>query len=170
MSTIEVFFYAMNANILDVIFKTNDAGGSMKIHVFGAFFGLAATLFYKNKAAIEDKKAMDNGNYLSDLVSMVGTLFLFCYWPSFNSVLRNGSGMQRAMMNTYLSLICSVLAAIFISTIVRRGKLDMEIILNASLVGGACMGCCADMIATPFGAMIMGFISGICASLGYGLL
>lgn len=59
----------------------------MVIHTFGAYFGLSVSLFYQGKAAIEDKNELGVGNYLSDLVSMIGTLFLFCYWPSFNAAL-----------------------------------------------------------------------------------
>jgi ammonium transporter Rh len=100
MATIEVFFYCLNEAILTDIFLTMDIGGSMVIHAFGAFFGLTVAFFYQGKEAIADAKGMGVGNYLSDLVSMIGTLFLFCFWPSFNSALGNGASMHRAIINT----------------------------------------------------------------------
>jgi ammonium transporter Rh len=91
MATIEIFVYCCNEAILMNIFKAADIGGSMVIHAFGAYFGLSVALFYQPKAAIADKHKLGVGNYLSDLVSMIGTLFLFCYWPSFNAALGTGS-------------------------------------------------------------------------------
>lgn len=113
---------------------------------------------------------MGHGNYLSDLVSMIGTLFLFCYWPSFNGALGHGAGMQRAIINTYLSISCSVIAAIIVAKLTHEGKLEMEIILNASLAGGVAIGSSADIIVLPFGAMICGFISGCVSSFGFAYL
>lgn len=49
MATIEVFFYALNLNILVQIFHTDDIGGSMTIHVFGAVFGCAVAAVYNMK-------------------------------------------------------------------------------------------------------------------------
>jgi hypothetical protein len=43
----------------------------------------------------------------------------------------------------------------------------MEIILNASLAGGVAMGCNANTITMPFGAMLTGFGAGTCAALGF---
>ena len=110
---------------------------------------------------------MGYGNYLSDLVSMIGTLFLFCYWPSFNGALAQGAAMQRAIINTYLSISCSVIAAIIVAKITNKGKLEMEIILNASLAGGVAVGSSADIIVKPFGAMLAGFITGVLSSFGF---
>ena len=90
MATFEMFFYCINEAIIVEIFKVMDIGGSMVIHTFGAFFGVSVALFYQCKDAIEDKGGLGVGNYLSDLISMIGTLFLFCYWPSFNGALGSG--------------------------------------------------------------------------------
>jgi ammonium transporter Rh len=46
----------------------------------------------------------------------------------------------------------------------------MEIILNASLAGGVACGANADLIASPFGALILGFITGIVSSFGFAYL
>jgi ammonium transporter Rh len=167
IASIHAILYGLNRAIILEIFKANDAGGSMIIHVFGASFGLAASLFYQKKAAIEDKDKMDNGNYLSDVISMIGTLFLFCYWPSFNAVESAVFFKQRAIINTYLSLATGVVAALIWSRFIY-GKIEMEIILNASIAGGVAMGCNADIIKAPFGAMITGFICATASSFCYG--
>lgn len=43
----------------------------------------------------------------------------------------------------------------------------MEIILNASIAGGVAMGCNANIITMPFGAMLTGIGAGTVASLGF---
>lgn len=98
---------------------------------------------------------------------MIGTLFLFCYWPSFNGALGKDAQMQRAIINTYLSIACSVVAAIIVATITHGGKLEMEVILNASIAGGVVVGSACDYIVQPFGAMIAGFIAGTISSFGF---
>jgi len=167
VASIHVFFYALNKNIIEVIFKASDHGGSIIIHLFGATFGLVTSLFYQKKAALADKHQMDEGNYLSDLVSIIGTLFLFCYWPSFNGATLVGGFQERAVINTYLSLSVGVICSIFWSKIIY-GKLDMEIVLMASIAGGVAMGCNAPIITKPFGAMLAGLVCATVTSLCYG--
>lgn len=113
---------------------------------------------------------MGVGNYLSDLVSMIGTLFLFCYWPSFNAALGDGASQMRAIINTYLSISSSVIASIIVAKASHSGKLDMEVILNASLAGGVAVGSAADIIVRPACAMLAGFVVGVVSSLGFAYL
>ena len=62
---------------------------SQCIHLFGAYYGLAASFMLSRKqgrphGAFHPK----NGSvYLNDIFSMIGTLFLWIYWPSFNGAL-----------------------------------------------------------------------------------
>jgi ammonium transporter Rh len=51
--------------------------------------------------------------------------------------------------------------------ITKGGKLDMEIVLNATLAGGVCTGANADLIVSPYGAMILGTVTGVVSSLGF---
>ncbi len=46
IATFEVFFYSLNEAILYDILQVLDIGGAMAIHMFGAYFGLAATYFF----------------------------------------------------------------------------------------------------------------------------
>jgi ammonium transporter Rh len=113
---------------------------------------------------------MGVGNYLSDLVSMIGTMFLFCFWPSFNGALGDGAAQHRAYINTYLSISSSVIASIIVAKVTHKDKLEMEIVLNASLAGGVAVGSACDIIVMPFGAMLAGFVTGIISSLGFAYL
>jgi len=46
LASLELIFYGINESIGVVILKVTDIGGSMYIHTFGAYFGLAASYFY----------------------------------------------------------------------------------------------------------------------------
>lgn len=78
--------------------KAVDMGGSMYVHTFGAYFGLAASFFFHTEGARRmNQKArtkpidfLAEGNYTSQLVACLGTIFLFMFWPSFNGALANG--------------------------------------------------------------------------------
>ena len=49
LATLEVIFYGLNETICVSQFKAVDMGGSMYVHTFGAYFGLAASYFFSNK-------------------------------------------------------------------------------------------------------------------------
>jgi ammonium transporter Rh len=127
---------------------------------------LAATYFFQPKKALEDKLQQGKGNYLSELISMVGTLFLFIYWPSFNGALAVGMSQKRSVVNTLLSITGSALTSIYVSRTVL-GKIDMEVLLNSTLAGGVMMGAACDMITGPGFAMLAGSIAGAVSSFGF---
>lgn len=60
-------------------------------------------------------------------LSSTGTVFLWMFWPSFNSAIAgHGFTQLTAVINTYLSLAACVLSAYAISSLVEhKGKLDM---------------------------------------------
>ena len=67
-------FYNVNFQI-GLYMGVTDAGGSIVIHAFGAFFGLAATNFLTTSDA---RSCGDNSAiYHSDLFAMIGTVFLY---------------------------------------------------------------------------------------------
>jgi len=156
----------LNAILVFEVLHVMDIGGAMTIHMFGAYFGLAATYgFYKDKA-LKDDTGKAGGCYNSQLIAMVGTLFLFIYWPSFNAILGTGMAQQRAIVNTVLSITASTLSSVFVSRLCTR-KLDMEVVLNATLAGGVMMGAACDLITVPGFAMLAGAIAGIVSAFGF---
>lgn len=57
----------------------------------------------------------------------LGTIFLWIFWPSFNSAPTTlGDGQHRTALNTYYSLSASTLGTFAMSALVgERGRLDM---------------------------------------------
>lgn len=68
--------------------KVLDTGGSMNIHTFGAVFGivLGCIMRPKDKDGVYLKSNHNaEGGFVSNVFSFLGTMFLWMYWPSFNS-------------------------------------------------------------------------------------
>jgi len=89
------------------------------------------------------------------------------YWPSFNCALATGGSQQRTVINTILALCASCTATFCWSGIFRKGKFDIVEIQNATLAGGVAVGCTADLIIHPFGALILGFVAGAISTFGF---
>jgi len=88
LATLEIIFYALNEGICAGVLMAVDMGGSMYVHTFGAYFGLAASYFFKAKlSAMKPASDENGGGYLSQTIAMVGTVFLYMFWPSFNGAL-----------------------------------------------------------------------------------
>ena len=85
------------------------------------------------------------------MFAMIGTLFLWMFWPSFNAGNLSNETVDlqtirsSTVSNTILSLTGSCLTAFSMSKIMR-GKLDMEDILNATLAGGVIIGASSSII------------------------
>ncbi|KAM7318691.1 hypothetical protein ACRRTK_021803 [Alexandromys fortis] len=171
MTILEIAVFAANEHLVTSRFEASDTGASMTIHAFGAYFGLAvAGVLYRPGLRWEHKN--EESVYHSDLFAMIGTLFLWIFWPSFNSAIAvTGEKQYQAIINTYLSLAACVIVAYALSSLVeRRGRLDMVHIQNATLAGGVAVGTCADMEIPLFAAMAIGSIAGIISVLGYKFL
>ncbi|KAM6915541.1 ammonium transporter Rh type A [Xenentodon cancila] len=171
MTILEITIFGINEHLVANVLEANDVGASMIIHAYGAYFGLAvARVLYR--PSLRNGHENDGSVYHSDLFAMIGTVFLWMFWPSFNSAIADeGQSQLNAVVNTYLSLAACVLSAYAISSLVEhKGKLDMVHIQNATLAGGVAVGTCADMSIEPFGAMVIGLIAGIISTLGFKFL
>jgi ammonium transporter Rh len=165
MATIGTIFYSLEMNIVFQLFTANDIGGSLTIHTFGAYFGLTVAYFTKRK---DSKDNSDNAaNYNSNLFAMIGTVFLFMYWPSFNGALSPAIFQQRCIINTLLSISASCVIVFLLSFYVRKGRFHMEHILNATLAGGVLVGASADIIVQPWIAFLFGLAAGALSVCGF---
>ncbi|XP_038655871.1 ammonium transporter Rh type A-like [Scyliorhinus canicula] len=168
MTLLEITIFACNEHLVTGILKVKDVGASMTIHAFGAYFGLAVSrvLYRPGLQAGHDN---EGSVYHSDLFAMIGTLFLWMFWPSFNSaIVENPDGQYRAIINTYYSLAACVLTAYALSSLLdKKGRLDMVHIQNATLAGGVAAGTSADMMIYPYGSLLIGVIAGIISTIGF---
>ncbi|KAL4671480.1 hypothetical protein H8959_004189 [Pygathrix nigripes] len=158
MTFFQVTLFAVNEFILLNLLKVKDAGGSMTIHTFGAYFGLTVTrILYRQQPRAEQGE--------TEFCVPVGPLCHDC----FNSAISyHGDSQHRAAINTYCSLAACVLTSVAVSSALhKKGKLDMVHIQNATLAGGVAVGTAAEMMLMPYGALIIGFICGIISTLGF---
>jgi len=107
----------------------------------GAYFGIAvAYVLYKKQLNDIESTEREKSVYHSDVFAMIGTLFLFCFWPSFNAGVASGDSRLRAVVNTYISIASSVLLTYIFSSLFHKDKkFDMVHIQNATLAGGVGM-------------------------------
>eukprot|EP00298_Acanthocystis_sp_HF-20_P011461 c19405_g1_i2.p1 GENE.c19405_g1_i2~~c19405_g1_i2.p1 ORF type:complete len:455 (-),score=206.01 c19405_g1_i2:40-1404(-) len=163
---IEIFFYSLNGMIHVEKIRIADIGGSLAIHAFGAYFGLACAWMLGPKEAQGHKN--NTTNKTSDTFAMIGTLFLWMFWPSFNGALADGSRQHRVVINTVFALAASCISAFCFSTLLRHDlRFNMIDIQNASLAGGVALGASADMMMRPYGALCLGFAAGFLSVFGY---
>lgn len=102
---------------------------------------------------------------------MIGTIFLWIFWPSFNSALVDGADQERAIINTYLSLAGATVTTFAISALVsHEKKFDMVHVQNSTLAGGVAVGSICNLMIHPFGALLVGVIAGVISVLGYRFL
>ncbi|VVU95554.1 Ammonium Transporter Family [seawater metagenome] len=167
MALVELIFYSINESIGVILYEAVDMGGSMYVHTFGAFFGLAVSWVITKiscRHSLRDRKANKNSNTLA----MIGTLFLWMFWPSFNGALAIGYAQHRVVINTVFALSASCIGAFLMSQLVNKdNKFNMEHILNATLAGGVAVGSSADLVIAPYGALITGFVAGVISVIGY---
>jgi ammonium transporter Rh len=167
VALLEVIFFSLNESIRFEL-HTTDMGGSVVVHMFGALFGLALSLALNRKNGSSPSNDNNGSAYHSDMFAMIGTVFLWMYWPSFNaSPADNITQKHRAVVNTVLALAGSGLTGFISSHVLRGGKFDMVDIQNATLAGGVAMGSACDLVITPGGALTVGAFAGVLSTVGY---
>jgi len=175
VATLELVFYALNESIGAGIFEAVDMGGSIFVHTFGAYFGLALSYVissskdgdrYCGGEVVERKNK--KSDYHSDIFAMLGTLFLWMFWPSFNGALATDEQQHRVVINTVLALSACCVTAFATDLLLRKNhKFDMESIQNATLAGGVAVGSSSDLVIQPWGAIVIGMVAGCLSVVGY---
>merc|ERR1719198_1724986 len=181
--------YAFNQWVVGDKIGAKDTGGTILIHCFGAMFGFGVSwmLGHKDSHGMKRREFSEEANHDTNLMALLGTLFLWCYYPSFNGYAPEGEpqydaqyaadhGMVewsadgakfRATFNTYLGLIGAAVTAILISDSSKSIKANVMIHMQTGvLAGGVTMGCLCDMYIEPWGALLLGCVGGTIACLG----
>ncbi|XP_051489375.1 ammonium transporter Rh type A-like [Apus apus] len=171
MAACEVPIYLASEWIIITHLGVLDVGGTITIHVFSCYFGLGVSkaLFGATRQPVNPKETPTPP---SDLLSLVGTLILWVFWPSFVSVLcQPGDAQHRAILNTFLAMSTSALTTVVASSLLERdGKLSPSHLQNGSLAGGVAIGVVADMAVPPVAALALGSLSAMMCVLGFKFL
>ncbi|KAG7280707.1 hypothetical protein CRUP_004507 [Coryphaenoides rupestris] len=170
IAILEVSGFILNGWLLQTFLEVRPLNCAMQLHTFGAFFGLMLTwaLYRKGSETRFEKEKMDGK---SGLFSMLGTLFLWMFWPSFNSILMehrdHGQRKLGVILSTYLALAVSAVAAAAVSVLTSpRGKINMYHVQKCSLAGGVAIGVSMSVVHLPWVAMTIGLAAGVISTLG----
>jgi len=166
MTLLQSVVYAFNKVIVVLgLVGAEDVGGSITIHMFGAYFGLACSW------ALGPPKSTSNADpsRSSDLLALIGTTLLWVYWPSFVGATETGLPLHesRCVLHTVLALLGSTGATFYLSQKKCHGKMDPVHIANSTLAGGVAVGSSARLAMTPGGALALGVLAGIISVYGY---
>jgi ammonium transporter Rh len=139
-----------------------DTGGSIVIHAFGAMFGMGVVVAITHKT---EKAIPIESDYTSDKFSMLGSMVLWVFWPSFCSALVAPEQVPFTAVNVVIALCGSTLAT-YIMTVALRRKISISDIANASLAGGVAIGatCASANHATAF---LIGILAGMLSTFGF---
>ncbi|NWH88829.1 RHAG protein, partial [Aegithalos caudatus] len=171
MATCEIPIYLATEWVIVTCLGVLDVGGTITIHLFSCYFGLGVSkaLFRATQQPLHPKETPTPS---SDLVSLVGTLILWVFWPSFVAVLcQPGDAQHRAILNTLLAMSAGAITTVVASSLLERdGKLSPGHLQNGSLAGGVAIGVVADMAVPPVAALALGSLSAVVCVLGFGFL
>ncbi|KAM6947292.1 rh50-like protein [Lycodopsis pacificus] len=168
MALLEIPFFAVTEWAVLKYIRITDAGGSILIHLYACYFGLGVT-FVLYRPSLNEGHSKEITSYHSDILCLMGTLFLWVFWPSFNSSLTfKGDDQHRAILHTFLGLSSSTITAFALSAVFnKRGKLTMADIQNVTLAGGVTVGASVDMMISPVAAYALGIMGCTACFFGY---
>ncbi|TKR88014.1 hypothetical protein L596_012323 [Steinernema carpocapsae] len=167
LAFIETSLSILCEHVIFNILHVNDGGRSLVIHTFGAYFGVAVALVGHKKNVME----MDSDGSIdhSDLFSMIGTMFLWIFFPSFNAAVQQPEDARhRAIMNTYLAMSSCTMVTFIISSLADSlGRFNMLHIQSSTLAGGIAMGSVANVVLYPYHAIVVGALAGLISVVGH---
>lgn len=179
LSIIQAFLYALNENIAYNQIHAYDIGGSITVWLFGGFFALAAGILNSGDRSKARPQSNEPAFYHTNLFAIVGTLFLWVFFPSWNGArvgmsfnygLQFGAQTIRAVINTILAITGSCITTFIFTALFRDGKFDIDHILKSTIAGGVIIGASADLCTQPYAAILIGVWGAFMSLLAFGLL
>ncbi|KAL7380799.1 hypothetical protein ABVT39_024262 [Epinephelus coioides] len=170
IAILEVSGFILNEWLLKTLLSAQPLNSIMLLHIFGAFFGLMLTWILYRKGS-EQRFEKEKSDRKTGLFSMLGIVFLWMFWPSFNSVLVDSHAPGRklgAVLSTYLALAVSAVTAAGVSVLSSpKGKLNLIHMQSCIFAGGVAVGVSMSVIHQPWEAMTIGFIAALVSTIGF---
>jgi len=165
---LESIFYGTNKFVVEHYFGLNDIGGTVVVHMFGAYYGL--TIAYVLGAPSAAAAANFISSKVSDVFSLLGTVVLWVYWPSFVAGMAPAGtpDTELQVVQTVLSLAAATFVTFAVSSLVSpEGNLKPVVIQNATLAGGVSIGILSSTPLTAAGALTVGSVAGALSTFGF---
>jgi len=171
---LEVVWYSVNRYVNLLVLDAQDPGGAVTIHLFGALFGLGASALISRPFGESLKR--DHGDRQpeefssstqSDMLSLIGSVLLFVFFPSFNGAFAPNGTQYRVVINSILSLLASAVVTFAVSRSFRGRLFNIRDIQNAILSGGIAMGSCHSFLIQPGAALLVGAVAGATSVAGF---
>jgi ammonium transporter Rh len=105
---------------------------------------------------------------VSDKFSMLGSMVLWIFWPSFCAALVPADRVSLTAVNVVIAL-CGATLATYVTSCSLRHKISIADIANASLAGGVAIGSACDY-ANPVSSMVIGLLAGFLSVFGFAVI
>ena len=169
LAILETFLCSLNYQLCEEKLKIIDYGGALYIHTFGTMFGISiSTVLFcssKIKTSFKNYNYLNKSNYFSNLTLFIGMIFLFSYFPTFNSALAKESAYdeirKKGIYSTYLSLFGSTIGSFITSGFLNSGRFIFEEILYGTLSGAIIISGCCTLCIDHWAPMVVGTLGAI---------
>lgn len=161
VSILFVIAYSINEWFLfTFLYGLADAGGSLLVHAFAAYFGYGVILALRHKKIFDASMAVTVHS-----VSFVwlASMLLWMLWPSFTTALLAPEQVIGGMITTYMALMASALVSYLMLLAINK-KIDPLIYTYALLAGGVTIGSTVDLVG-PWTAYGIGIAAGVISCL-----
>jgi ammonium transporter Rh len=143
-----------------------DSAGSIIIHAFGAYFGLGLAVALTQANHLEKEIP---GDATSNRFSMIGSMVLWLFWPSFCCAVVPPEQVAATAVNTVFALCGATISTCVFSAIFNKGKVMIGDIANAALAGGVSIGATCNVVSAPT-ALGIGALAGVLCVFGYAVV
>lgn len=136
-----------------------DSAGSIIIHAFGAYFGLglAVALTARKQREVEIQNDTTSNSF-----SMIGSMMLWLFWPSFCCAVVPPEQFAATAVNTVLALCGATASTYIFSSIFNKGKVVIADMANAALAGGVAIGATCNVVSAPLSFAIGAIAGALC--------
>lgn len=167
MIPIGTIVYELNSQLMSRY--AYDPGSSMRVFVFGGFFGFILSWAMRNNLnTIHPTYIKYSSSKFNSILALIGSIFCFILFPLLsqqrtftNSELPIYNFMKFACtINVILSMTSSIITSVIVSLFFEL-KIGIKDLIFASIAGGIAIGASSDLITNPAGSLVIGILAGI---------